>query len=110
MRTLVLLILVCFLGSCRKFSNLPDCINTKVEEFKKSEVVCRDATVKEYSFEGKTVYLFDAGSCIADGGVGVYENNCNYLGTLWGFSGNGKIDGVDFASTAFYKGTLWTNR
>ena len=109
-RILVAAILVCLLAGCKKYNSTSDCIESKVAVFSKSEALCSDATVKEYSLEGKLVYIFDTGSCLAYKGADVYGTNCNYLGTVGGFASNGKIDGVDFSSNARYRATIWSNR
>jgi hypothetical protein len=96
------------LVGCRKYNNTPDCIQSKIDEFKTS-LVYGGASVKEYKFEDGLVYVFDAGDDIVDGAATVYDSDCNYIGFLGGLAGNFKINGKDFNSNAKYKRTLWHN-
>ncbi|MGZ3923670.1 MAG: DUF6970 domain-containing protein [Flavisolibacter sp.] len=109
MRIIAVMAIVCVLVSCKKYNNVSECIQSKIEAFKKSETLCTGAAVKEYSFQGKVVYVFETVTCIADGGADVYDSNCNYLGTIGGFTGNVNIGGVDFGKNARYRATIWSN-
>ena len=108
--------LICFvilLAACKKNSTSPcglnTCMQTQIEEFK-SSVICKSgAAVKEYSFQEKTVYVFDQTNCVDDGAAGVYDANCNYLGMLGGIAGFGKINSVAFYENATYVRTIWQN-
>lgn len=83
----------------------PKCVKTKIKDFNNSDV-CSDANVKEYTFQEKTVFVFDPGTCGADMTAEVIDETCNTLGYLGGFSGNTKINEEDF-STALYIKTIW---
>ena len=107
MRTLISICLVFVLVGCKKNVLVSDCINSKIDEFKMSPV-CNNASVKEYEFQDKLVYVFYVGNC-PDGGAAVWDGDCNFLGTLGGFVGNTKIDEVVFETNAKYKRTIWHN-
>ena len=108
MKWLLSFCLAIALVSCEKYCHVSDCIDSKVDDFITS-VQYENASVKEYSFQGKLVYVFDSGSAIVDGAAEVYDADCNLLGYLGGLIGNNKINGVEFHSTAKYKKTLWHN-
>jgi len=96
-------------SGCKKEHNIPQCISEKITSFSSSLVCQNGASVKEYSFQGGLVYVFSMGNCGADLSAGVYDSNCNYLGFLGGFTGNTKINGVEFSTAAVYKRTVWSN-
>jgi hypothetical protein len=103
--TCILLVLV----SCKKSNHVSDCIQLKVYEFKSSVICSSGASINEYIFQGKLVYVFGDGHCMADGGASVFDFNCEYLGSLGGLAGNTKINGIDFSANAKYKRTIWHN-
>ena len=79
-----------------------------ITAFSNNSLICEHgANVKEYIFQGQTVFVFDIGYCGADLSSGVVDNNCNLIGTLGGFLGNTKINGEEF-SYAKYVRTVWT--
>lgn len=80
------------------------CLKNKIDEFAKES--CNKATVKEYEFQEKKVYLFDQGACGNDMATEVYDAGCNKLGFLGGFVGNTKINGVDFSEAKLLR-TVW---
>jgi hypothetical protein len=94
---------------CKKSVSPSDCMQSKVDEFKSSVLCTSDASVKEYSFQNKFVYVFTEGYCVSDWQESVYDMDCSYLGYLGGFGGATKINGVDFYSNAKYKRTVWHN-
>ncbi|WP_139923771.1 hypothetical protein [Hymenobacter sp. DG01] len=98
-----------FLSACDEADiekGTPSCIRQKTINLERDTPCDEGAYVKEYFFQGKTVYMFDSGNCIADGSAEVTDADCNTLGYLGGFGGNGKINGEDFRS-AEYKRTIW---
>jgi uncharacterized protein DUF6970 len=105
-----LLLAASFITGCVKCKeHNPGCLNQSVEEFKNSDSICDDgASVKEYYFQGKLVYVFVRGNCIADDQYKVQDAQCNYLGSLGGIAGNSVINGADFG-TAVYQRTVWSN-
>jgi hypothetical protein len=85
------------------------CIQSYVDSFRQSDEICgTGASVKQYLFQGQTVYVFDKGLCIADGTSDVRNAECTFLGALGGIQGNTRINGAEF-NTAVYQRTLWSN-
>jgi hypothetical protein len=93
------------LNGCKKNSTIPDCVRSKVEEFK-THTCEHGASVKEYKFQNKSVYVFVMGNCGADLSAGVIDQNCISIGSLGGITGNTQIGGADF-STSVYVRTIW---
>lgn len=100
-----------FLLSCRskqqaqKESETPACIKKAVESFSKTDCQ-KNPNVKEYTFQGKHVFVFDPGRCGADMTSDVLDSDCKPLGALGGFIGNVKINGEDFSNAVFIR-TIW---
>lgn len=97
-----------FMG-CQKdntHQGVPGCINAEIDTFK-NHSCANGANVKQYTFIGKTVFVFDPGGCGADLSADVEDEACMSLGYLGGFNGNTKIQGVEF-STAVYIRTIWS--
>ncbi len=109
MKHLILYITLVFtlFSSCKKESENPACIDTKVEEFKFTISCSVGSNVKEYEFQSKRVFVFDPGTCGADMTSEVLDENCNSLGFLGGIMGNTKINGEDF-NNAKLKRTIWS--
>lgn len=106
--TSVFLLMVA-LTSCSKpdiKKGTPDCVKDKINTFDR-EITCSDGVnVTEYTFQNKTVYVFNPGTCGADMSSEVIDTDCNTIGYLGGFSGNMIINNEDF-SNAMYKGIIW---
>lgn len=83
------------------------CMESKLEAFKKT-ACANGASLKEYVFQGKTVYAFEPGTCGADLTTEVLDAKCQSLGFLGGITGNTRINNEDF-SKAELKRTLWEN-
>ena len=81
-------------------------VENKIKDFNKSSL-CSDASVKEFTFQEKTVYLFDSGTCGNDMTSEVTDSEANSLGFLGGISGNTKINGEEFSNAIFIK-TIWS--
>lgn len=110
MKRLAILSMIAMIAlvACSKLEikkGIPKCVSTKIQEFSK-ETTCGDANVKEYLFQGVTVYVFDYGTCGADFANPVIDSDCKELGYLGGITGNTKINGEEF-STATYLRTVW---
>lgn len=86
-------------------SSIPGCINKSVETFSKSGCE-KGLNVKEYTFQGMQVFVFDQSNCGNDMTSEVLDKNCKSLGYLGGFIGNVKINGEDFSNAVFVK-TIW---
>lgn len=100
----IILSITTFLG-CIKHDiekGTPKCVVSKIKDFNKSSI-CDNPNVKEYTFQGKTVYVFDPGTCGNDFSSEVIDSDCNSLGYLGGFNGNTKINGEEFSNAIFIK-------
>jgi hypothetical protein len=101
------LALIC--GGCEKLDiekGTSKCVKNRIEDFNKSDLSCNDASVDQYTFQGKTVYTFDPGSCGADMQTEVIDENCKTLGYLGGILGNTYINGEHFSNATFVK-RIW---
>lgn len=106
--TFITVIIIIVFASCCKLNvskETPECIDKSIRDFNRTSA-CDNAKVEEYSFQGKTVYVFDQGTCGADMTSGVFDSDCNNLGYLGGFTGNTKINGEEFSNAKFIK-TTW---
>ena len=87
---------------------VPECMKESIESFSKSSLTCDSgAKVNEYTFQNKTVYVFDPGICRTDQSSEVVDSDCNSLGSVGGWSG-GIINGEDFSKANFIR-TVWKN-
>ncbi len=105
----ILLLAVLVLLSCNKLDlekETPKCVENKIKNFDKEQSCDNGVNVKKYAFQGKTVYVFDPGTCGADMTSEVIDSDCNSLGFLGGISGNTKINGEEF-SNATFEGIIW---
>ncbi|PBQ34700.1 hypothetical protein CNR22_23965 [Sphingobacteriaceae bacterium] len=91
--------------TAEKKSDIPACVQKAVENFKKNPCE-KGLSVKEYTFQGKEVFVFGQDGCGNDMTSEVMDSNCKSLGLLGGFVGNVKINGEDFSNAVFVK-TLW---
>jgi len=94
--------------SCNKLEiadNTPSCIQEKIKKFDKS-TNCETASVKEFSYQGTSVYMFDLGNCGNDMQSEVLNADCKTLGSLGGNVGNNTINGESFSDAIFIK-TIW---
>lgn len=109
MEKLSILLLSAFVFiSCNKLDiekDTPKCVENKIIDFNKYST-CDNANVKEYIFQGNTVYTFEPGTCGADMTAEVISSDCNSLGFLGGIIGNTKINGEEFTNAIFIK-TTW---
>ncbi|MEI8204153.1 MAG: hypothetical protein WCH34_14120 [Bacteroidota bacterium] len=106
--SLVLILLISICSSCNKkefVKGTAKCVEEKIKSFNLTST-CSDACVKEYMFQGSTVYAFEPGSCGRDMTTEVIDRDCKKLGYLGGFMGNTKINGEAF-SKAIYIKTIW---
>jgi len=110
MRLIAIILFFCIAATCgcKKNEPFPDCLNSLIETLKNSASCQTGKSIKEFKFQGAIVYLSDSGNCYPDGTAAVIDENCQYLGSLGGFTGNTKINGVEF-STAVYIRTIWAN-
>ena len=70
-RLFIALLLLIFFTGCTKncIENNSECLQSKIEEFKFKAICTDGASIKEYTFQDKTVYVFDQSQCMADGGL-----------------------------------------
>lgn len=85
----------------------PVCLQQKIEEWK-GQYCPKGKSVKQYTFQNKSVYVFEPGNCGADMQSIVLSTDCAVLGALGGFTGNMMINGEDFKSAVYVK-TVWSN-
>src|SRR5690606_34318158 len=91
----VALIGILFFTSCSKkgiAKGTPKCIEKEIKTFENISD-CNDASVKQYEFQNKTVFVFEPGTCGADMSSTVMSETCSALGYLGGFAGNTEING-----------------
>jgi len=109
-RLLFALLVLVFITGCRKNCiDGSECLQTKIEQFRLNVICPEGASIKEYTFQDNTVYVFDQTGCMADGWANVWDKNCNLLGMLGGMAGFSKINGVAFYDNATYVQTVWEN-
>lgn len=85
----------------------PRCLKETLEGLRR-EGCSKGASLKEYSFQNKTVYVFEPGNCGADMAAPVLDKRCERIGYLGGFTGNTIINGEDFGHARYIK-TIWSN-
>ncbi|MFD2787114.1 DUF6970 domain-containing protein [Hymenobacter rubripertinctus] len=89
---------------------VPACIKDKTAAFAR-EALCKTAgpiagaSVQEYTFQKRLVYVFSPGTCRANMTF-VYDAACHDLGGLGGVVGNRNINGEPFANATFER-TIW---
>lgn len=105
---LIILTIVGFV-SCQKpdiEKDTPSCIEDLIADFDKEQSCDNGVSVRKYSFQNETVFVFDPGTCGDDLTSEVFDSDCNSLGYLGGISGNTEINGEDF-STATFESIVW---
>jgi hypothetical protein len=104
------MVVVSIIAGCKKSTDVeetPACLEESISVFQ-AYACDTGAAVKEYKFQGKTVYALEPGNCGADMQTEVIDSVCTSLGALGGLTGNTKINGKEF-STAIYIRTVWHN-
>ena len=110
-KNVILLISYLLLSGCNahkstgKTDETPVCITKAIGTFSKTDCA-KGVNVKEYTFQGIKVFVFDPGTCGNDMTSEVLDENCKNLGYLGGFTGNVKINGEDFSHAILVK-TVW---
>ena len=110
MRFIIILIIPLVLNNtqCSKnrISNIPACIQQKINTIKAQPKWNPPATVTEYLYNGKKVYLFTSDCC--DQYIELYDENCNYLcAPSGGITGKGDGKCVDFYTAAKHIQLIW---
>ncbi len=75
---------------------MPACLKKAV----RNEIICNDASLSTYLFQGQKVYVYNPGSCVNDGFSSVYDEQCNLICQLYGFIGQDSCMSVSFSSEA----------
>jgi hypothetical protein len=111
MKILMIILIMAGISGCEKSSSPPaenqSCIDQKITEFT-GQACDSTATINKYTFQGKTVYVFNPGFCEADAVSAVLNSDCEVLGFLGGITGNTEINGEDFSHAQFIS-TIWQN-
>lgn len=104
---LILLSPLLLAGDCtKKTTEIPSCVQLKINQIKAVPVWSPPAEVNEYTYQGKLVYLFSADCC--DMFNEVYDEKCNYIcAPTGGITGNGDGKCTDFKSTAKFERLIW---
>lgn len=96
------------LVSCHKKPSLsiPSCIMEKIETIKNQPKWNPPATVEEYMYKGKTIYLFSSPCC--DRYNEAFDQNCNYVcSPSGGYTGKGDRKCEDFKDAAQFVKVIW---
>ncbi len=103
--------LLCILA-CNKDdpeTEIPNCLDMQIESFQSSGTACSSgASVSEYTFQNRTVYVFSPGNCGADLSSEVLDRECRLIGMLGGISGNSEVNGEDFGTADLVR-VVWSN-
>ncbi len=87
-------------------NTIPSCIQARIEEIKKQPRWNPPATIEEYSYEGKRVFLFSSPCC--DRYNEAYDENCNYVcAPSGGYTGKGDRKCEDFKENAKLIRVVW---
>jgi hypothetical protein len=87
-------------------SDASSCIQQKIDDIKKQPRWNPPATVNEYMYNGKTVYLFSSDCC--DQYNMIYDNLCNYVcAPSGGITGKGDGKCEDFNTSAKHIRLVW---
>jgi hypothetical protein len=90
----------------KKKSEIPSCIQQKIEAIKAAPKWNPPAEVNEYTYQGKNVYLFSADCC--DQYNELVDENCKYIcAPSGGITGKGDGECPDFSSAAQFKRVVW---
>lgn len=85
---------------------IPACIQQKIDSIKAQPKWNPPATVYEYKYNGRTVFLFSANCC--DQYSEVYDEQCNYVcAPGGGFTGKGDRKCEDFLQKAKEVRLVW---
>jgi hypothetical protein len=110
MRFIIILVFSLVLSGLRctknNIADIPACVQKKINEIKAKPKWNPPATVTEYLYNGKKVYLFTSDCC--DQYIELYDSNCNYLcAPSGGFTGRGDGKCTDFYTTATLLREVW---
>ena len=87
-------------------SAIPSCIQDKIEAIKKQSRWNPPATVEEYNYNGRRVFLFSSNCC--DQLNEAFDENCNYIcAPSGGLTGKGDRKCDDFEAGAKFVKIVW---
>src|SRR5262245_34203861 len=90
MKYLIIILVICLALSCRKNSEIPPCINAKIEFLKTQPPGHPSYSVYQYDYRGQKVYYFPPQCC--DQFSDLYDAQCNLIchpdGGILGGDGN----------------------
>ena len=90
----------------KEHASVPACIQNKIDSIKAQPKWNPPAEVWEYTYNGKTVYLFSADCC--DQYTSLYDEQCNLIcAPSGGITGKGDRKCEDFNSTAKQVKLVW---
>jgi hypothetical protein len=110
MRFIIVLLIPLVLSGSRctknRIEGIPTCVQKKINEIKAQPKWNPPATVTEYLYNGKKVYLFTSDCC--DQYITLYDSDCTYLcAPSGGFTGQGDGKCKDFYTTATLLREVW---
>ena len=62
----------------------PACIRKKIRQFNRGAACDAGASVTQYIFQGRTIYVFNPGNCGYDMSAAVVDRDCNDICSLDG--------------------------
>lgn len=87
-------------------SDIPPCIQARIEEIKKEPRWNPPAEIYEYEYQGKRVFYFNSNCC--DNFNPLVDEDCNYLcAPSGGYTGKGDRKCEDFNATAKKIRLVW---
>lgn len=97
------------LVACNKENEnaVPKCIQEILYDFETNRACSEGATLEKFTFQTKTVYVFNPGFCGIDSSD-IYDGECNYKGYLGGITMNETINNESF-NNAISEGIIWKN-
>ena len=110
MRFISILIIPVILSGTRcsknRINNIPACIQQKINTIKAQPKWNQPATVTEYLYKDKKVYLFTSNCC--DQYIELYDSDCNYIcAPSGGIAGHGDGKCADFYTAATLLREVW---
>lgn len=85
----------------------PLCFETKKEIFMEQNQNCENSSIKKYSFQNQSVYVFSQGICVSDNAAQVLTFDCEDICTLGGIAGFTECNGEEFFKNATVLETIW---
>ena len=90
----------------RPKSEIPSCIQQKIDQIKSQPKWNPPAEVNEYIYQGRHVYLFSADCC--DQFEQLFDSSCNYIcAPSGGIEGAGDRKCADFRTAAQFVKLVW---